>query len=189
MVYDNFTNHKVHHQLRAFKFERFIKLVLGCVFLFTGHLSSAQVSTYSFNEQLELYNEITVGTTAYAAPWDNHTTGSAHLASFGFDFIYNGNPTPVTECYISPNGFITFGAIQPGNTLYGPLSNVTAFNGVVCPLGIDLISGAGAQSITYTTEGSSPNRVFVVQWKNVERKAMTGVFNFQIRLYETTNVI
>ena len=87
MVYDNFTNHKVHHQLRAFKFERFIKLVLGCVFLFTGHLSSAQVSTYSFNEQIELYNEITVGTTAYAAPWDNHTTGSAHLASFGFDFI------------------------------------------------------------------------------------------------------
>ncbi|PPD00316.1 MAG: hypothetical protein CTY35_02635 [Methylotenera sp.] len=189
MVYNNFTIHKVHYQLKAFKLERFIKLVIGCVFLFTGHLSSAQVSTYSFNEQLDIYNEITGGTTAYAAPWDNHTPGSAHLAPFGFDFIYNGNPTPITQCYISPNGFITFGATQPTNLLSAPISSGLAFTGVVCPLGTDLVSGVGAQPVTYTTEGTAPNRVFVVQWKNVERKLSTGVFNFQIRLYETTNAI
>ncbi len=189
MVYNNFTIHKVHYQLKAFKLERFIKLVMGCVFLFTGHLSSAQVSTYSFNEQLDIYNEITGGTTAYAAPWDNHTAGSAHLAPFGFDFFYNGSVTPITQCYISPNGFITFGALQPTNNLYIPLSTGLAYTGVVSALGTNLISGAAAESITYTTEGVAPNRVFVVQWKNVERITNTGVFNFQIRLYETTNVI
>ncbi|HQV36781.1 MAG TPA: hypothetical protein PLC36_10740, partial [Flavobacterium sp.] len=168
---------------------RFFTLVAGCMFLLIGHISSAQVSTYSFNEQLDIYNEITGGTTAYAAPWDNHTSGSAHLAPFGFDFFYNGSATPITQCYISPNGFITFGAVQPTPTLYAPIATGLGFTGVVCPLGTNLISGTAAESITYTTEGVSPNRVFVVQWKNVERITNTGVFNFQIRLYETTNVI
>jgi len=168
---------------------RFFTLVAGCMFLLIGHISSAQVSTYSFNEQLDIYNEITGGITAYNAPWDNHTAGSAHLASFGFDFIYNGNPTPITQCYISPNGFITFGATQPTFNLVAPISSGLAFAGVVCPLGTDLKSGTASQPITYTTEGIAPNRVFVVQWKNVERQLSTGVFNFQIRLYETTNVI
>lgn len=189
MVYNNFTIHKMSYQQKALKLKRFFNLVVGCLFLFMGQVATAQVSTYAFTEQLDIYNEITGGTTAYAAPWDNHTSGSAHLAPFGFDFFYNGSATPITQCYISPNGFITFGALQPGNTAYQPISNTAAFTGVVSAMGIDLVSGPTTESITYTTEGVSPNRVFVVQWKDAERKAMTGVFNFQIRLYETTNVI
>ena len=91
MVYNNFTIHKVSHQQKAFKLKRFFNLVVGCLFLFVGQVATAQVSTYAFTEQLDIYNEITGGTTAYAAPWDNHTLGSAHLAPFGFDFFYNGS--------------------------------------------------------------------------------------------------
>lgn len=147
--------------------------------------SIAQISAYSFSESLETYSEISGGTVAYASPWDNHVAGAAVSANFGFNFEYNSSV--FTSCFISPNGFITFGAVQPANNNYAPLSNASAYNGAVSALGTDLISNTDA--ITYNTIGTAPNRVFVVQWKNAVRKLETGVFNFQIRLYETSNEI
>jgi hypothetical protein len=46
-----------------------------------------------------------------------------------------------------------------------------------------------ARPITYTTKETAPNRVFTVQWRQARRFAIAGQFNFQIKLYETTNVI
>lgn len=167
-----------------------VKVTLLFLFVLQGWNANAQVSTYGFSEALNLYTEITGGTEAYAAPWDNHATGTAHQANIGFDFFYNGNPTPFTQCYISPNGFIVFGALQPTPTLTAPISNSTAYDGVIAPMAADLYS---AQPITYRLYGTAPNRVFVVQWKDVERKSgttfLTGFSNFQIRLYETSNRI
>ncbi len=159
-------------------------LILPC-FLFFFTTINAQVSAYFFSESLETYSEISGGTIAYASPWDDHVTGAAVSANLGFNFEFNS--TVFTSCFISPNGFITFGPTQPGNMNYVPISNTGTYLGSVCALGTDLISNT--DPITFTTIGTAPNRVFVVQWKNAERKVETGVFNFQIRLYETTNEI
>jgi hypothetical protein len=44
--------------------------------------------------------------------------------------------------------------------------------------------------VEYTTLGSAPDRVFVVQWKNVNSPYYSSrLLNFQVRLYETTNSI
>jgi len=48
-------------------------------------------------------------------------------------------------------------------------------------------------SVSYATLGSAPNRVFVIQWKNMrayyDQASTTTRVNFQVRLYETSNII
>ena len=164
------------------------------VFLVVSFFSSfiqlgyAQVSTYGFSESIASYTPLSAPANAYAAPWDDHLSGSAFLAPIGFNFVYNG--VIQTQCFISPNGFISFG-VQPTPINYLPLSGATSFanGGTISALGIDLISGTPTDNIVYQTIGSSPNRVFVVQWTNARRKVATGNFNFQIRLNETTNTV
>ncbi len=151
-------------------------------------LSFSQVNTYSFNETLSVYSVLpdAGATIAYAAPWDNHVNGAAHQANIGFNFVYDG--VTHAQCYISPNGFITFGT-QPTATNYLPLSVATAYTsgGAISALGMDLISASG--NVIYNTIGTAPNRTFVVQWTNAVRKVSTGNFNFQIRLNETSGIV
>lgn len=164
------------------------------IFLLTSFLSLfnqfgyAQVSTYSFNESIVGYTPLIAPSTAYAAPWDDHVNGSAFVAPIGFNFTYDN--VIHTQCFISPNGFISFG-VQPASTNYLPLSNPIPFSngGTISALGIDLISGTPTDNIVYQTIGTAPNRVFVVQWTNARRKVATGNFNFQIRLNESSNTI
>ncbi|WP_284653396.1 fibronectin type III domain-containing protein [Flavobacterium terrisoli] len=156
------------------------------LFIFISQRGYSQVSTYSFSESSSTYTALTTPSVAYTAPWDDHTAGAAFQAPIGFNFTYDG--IVQTQCYISPNGFISFG-VQPVSNTYLPLSVATVFTagGTISALGMDLISST--DNITYKTLGSSPNRIFVVQWTNAARKSITGNFNFQIRLVETTDVI
>ncbi len=162
------------------------------ILVFISQYSFAQVTTYSFGEAASTYTALTTPTPsiAYSAPWDDHVLGSAFLAPIGFTFNYDG--INQTQCYISPNGFLSFG-VQPTPTTYLPLSVATTFTngGTISALGMDLISASSSASddIVYSTIGSAPNRIFVVQWSNVRRKAVIGNFNFQIRLSETSNSI
>lgn len=161
----------------------FCMLIITCV-LFSSSLYG-QVSGYVFTQQITGYSPLSAGATvAYPAPWDNQTNPVVPL---GFSFIFDG--VPYTDCRINANGFITFGATAAAGNVAIPLSVGTAFGGAVSAFGIDLISGA-TDPIVYETTGAAPNRVFRVQWTNAQRVGDgTGSFNFQILLYETTNVI
>lgn len=157
---------------------------------------SAQVNAYTFSQAIAGYTPLSVTTTvaypiAPATSWDNQTPVAA---SIPFTFTYDS--VGFTQCYISPNGFITFGTVVPSATNYVPLSDNTAYNGAtsggaVSALGADLASTTG--TIEYGTEGTAPNRTFVIQWTNANRKSgatvVPGDFDFQIRLSETSNVI
>ena len=158
------------------------------IFLLTNSFGFAQVSTYTYNESLSGYTALTAPLTAYAAPWDDHVNGAAFAAPIGFPFNYDG--LSHTQCFISPNGYVTFGT-QPASNGYLPLSVAAPFNGggAISALGMDLISGIATDDIVYNTIGTAPNRIFVAQWTNARRKVELGNFNFQIRLYETSNVV
>lgn len=164
----------------------------GIIFLVIGFSFSVngQVAFYTPASNFSTYTPLSSGfTTAYVAPWNDYTLGNAHLATIPFSFNYDG--TAYTQCYINPNGYITFGATQPAVNNYTPISSANAYAGAISAFGINLESNGS--DIIYGTEGTSPNRVFVVEWKNVVRVGDAGstkaIFNFQIRLNETTNVI
>jgi hypothetical protein len=148
-------------------------------------MNYAQVANYTFSESAGTYTS-EGGTTAHASGWDDAVT--TNTIPLGFTFNFNG--TNYTTCSINSNGYITFGATLSANNLFTPISSGTGYNGTISAIGFDLISNAS--TITYTTTGSAPNRIFIAQWNNARRYsggAIAGDFNFQIRLNETTNII
>lgn len=166
----------------------FRNFFLGLFFLVSTSVS-AQVSVYTFSQSLSGTGYVPLTgtpTVAYAAPWDDYVLGAAHQATLPFTFQYDGNP--YTQCYISPNGFITFGATQPLPATYTSLSTNTLYSGVISPFGTNLQSNGFA--IVYDVVGTAPNREFVIQWTDVQRVSNpTGNYNFQIRLKEANNAV
>ena len=167
-----------------------------CLLLFVLIQSSnqvnAQVSAYDFLQSIVPTGYVTTtGTTAFAAPWDDQAPVQVPI---GFSITYDG--AVFSNCYISPNGFITLGTIAPSATDYIPLTTATTYNagntgGAIVPMGGDWVSNGSP--ITYTVTGTAPNRIFIVQWANVNRKSGTtilvGDFNFQVQISEATSAI
>lgn len=161
-------------------------------FIFTllySNQSNAQVSAYSFTQVISGYTPLTgTPTVAYPVGYDNHTTGAAYQVTMPFTFVYDD--VSYTQFFISPNGFITFGATQPAPTNDGPLNNTTSYSGAISALGMDLMSnGLPGSDIEFGVVGTAPNRIMVVQWRDAVRKLDAGEFNFQIRLKETSNKV
>jgi len=93
---------------------------------------------------------------------------------------------------------ITGTGIATGTTILAIAGNVITMSLVATATS----TGTGVQAfgpwseMRYETLGTSPNQVFVVQWSNFRRFTSSTlstsgglILNFQIRLYETTNVI
>lgn len=117
----------------------------------------------------------------------------------GFDFWYNG--IRYTQLSISTNGFIDFStstANGTGTGVYGysntRFTNTTPTALSLAPLYDDMTAQGGAEalgnSIKYLTSGSSPNRVFTIEWINMAVYGNTSPdINFQVKLYESTGII
>lgn len=104
---------------------------------------------------------------------------------------------------ISTNGWLEFGTGargslrglstdgQLGGYYRSMLTTMDRPTKVLCPWFADLATGTG--QISYTTLGIAPNRIFVVQWKNVlayyDAGSTTTYLNFQIRLHESSDLI
>lgn len=125
-----------------------------------------------------VYNATTLGATI---------TGTG--LPIGFTFNYNG--TNFTGFGLSTNGFIKLGngTFSITNSLSSALSTTTGeFSSIIAPFHRDMESYANGE-ISYQTTGTAPNRKLTIQWKNFRVFASTDLFNFQIILNETSNVI
>jgi hypothetical protein len=186
-------------------FKNLHKLILTFLILSGSHLiANAQVSLYDFVQSNGTYSELVGATTLATA---TTTTGAGSLddinytlaaGTIPFSFVYDG--VSYTGCTVSTNGYITFGSTAPTTTSYVPLSATTAYAGAVSALGGNLnayfIAGNALQtgSVSYQTLGATPNRKFVIQYKNFKPLAQSGTtyttaMNFQIVLNETSNAI
>jgi GEVED domain/Fibronectin type III domain len=189
----------------------------------TTHLQAQSVTSYVFSETAsgQTYAPITGGTvfaTDASYPIAPHNiTPSNPVGGFGFNFNYNGTSYDgLTNCFISDNGFITFGTTGPAATTYGPISGSLAYSGAVSGMtyGFGLapafhnpaygttnnltigtfLTTTQPSEIRYETIGTPGNKIFIVQYKNMIRDlngatSLTGLLNFQIRLYENGNRI
>ncbi len=170
----------------------------------------AQVSDMIFSYQMGTYNEISGGTVLGDASTDDQrfvdptiplggTTNTGIGLPIGFTFHFNGYD--FDRFAINANGWISLGtsSLTPSvdinsTSSYTPISS-TATNtpsylrSRIAALGCDLGGQTGSE-LSYLTIGTAPNRVLVVQWKNYRKYGAAGdSYNFQIRLYETTNVV
>ncbi|TDO84057.1 hypothetical protein EV143_101502 [Flavobacterium chryseum] len=160
---------------------------LLCLVMFFVVLNvKSQVANYTFSQTAGTYTAI-AGTTVHASGWDDNV--STNSIPFNFTFTYNN--VNYTTCSINSNGFLTFGTTISATNEFNPISTGTTYAGAISALGRDLVSNGS--NVVYTTTGTAPNRVFVVQWTNIRRYEARNnsgeSFNFQIRLNESTNLI
>jgi hypothetical protein len=143
-----------------------------------------------------------LGTTGTAITVANTDDANSAATPIGFTFNYNGQA--FTNFILNTNGFIKLGATAPATAVIAfdtDIFTVTDQNIIAPAAGVDL-KGATNQ-ITNPTEfrvsttGTAPNRVTTIQWENLEDKATPlatanaqfSAIQFQVKLYETTNVI
>jgi hypothetical protein len=161
--------------------------LLGLLFFLPG-ISYAQLE-YSFVNSSSTYQEVVPDEviTFVVAAWDDEGTLDRPI---GFPFVFGGE---VENNYrIAANGFISF--VSNGSaatTTAGNVLNTAAaatFKGI-SGHNMDLVRGANGE-LGVKTLGTAPNRILVVQWKNVQvyAAATSYLFNFQIRIHETTNI-
>ena len=154
------------------------------IFLILSCLSSSygqQVSTYTFTQSTESYTPITGGTVLGVATNDDT---SFDALSIGFTFNFNG--LPFTQVSVNSNGFLAMGTTVGSS--YTAISGGTS-NNVVAALNGDIQGNVTTGELSYLTSGTAPNRVFTVQWSNYIHYNVTGDnYNFQIKLFETSNV-
>lgn len=162
-----------------------IGLSLLLLSLWAGPQVQAQLPDYTFSEGVNTYTDITGATVLGTGTALNGT----YYTSVPIGFTFNYASTNYTTVNVSSNGYIQFGT--QAYTVTDPISNAGAADGVVSGLGGSLQGNPGA-SISYVTTGTAPNRVFTVQFRDMDvapAATNTDSYTFQIRLTETSNRI
>ncbi|WP_298118815.1 GEVED domain-containing protein, partial [Flavobacterium sp.] len=148
-------------------------------------LAQTNIANYTFSSTTgATYTPITGGTVLFSGLYDNNVSTAITM---GGTFPFGGSN--FTTCFISANGYITFGA-APAGTNYTPLSTLGSTTGAISAFGQDAggseVSGA-APEISYLNTGTE----FVVQYKDHANyfNRSTERLNFQIRLTYATGVV
>jgi len=115
---------------------------------------------------------------------DDQVSGAVPIG-FNFTFFCNN----YANLYVSSNGFLTFNGASGSGCCSGTTLPTATIDNFIAASWNDLYPPAGG-TITYATNGTAPNRVFVLTYTNINHCCSAGPINtFQILLYETTNII
>ncbi|MCS7210102.1 MAG: S8 family serine peptidase [Chloroherpetonaceae bacterium] len=150
---------------------------------FVGTVSSV----YTRSSASTTYTPITTTPISFSNPDDGVVT-----VALPFSFNYLG--TSYTSLNICTNGFVNFGTASTSYFNENLFTTSAPFN-VLAPWWDDLLVDASPTSAVRTAvSGTAPNRVVIIQFENVRDyynapPATALRLNFQIRLYETSNVI
>jgi hypothetical protein len=105
-------------------------------------------------------------------------------------FTFNFDSTDYTAFGVSANGYIMMGG-EVILTSYMVLNAIQ--NDVISAFNADLLSYVSTGRVSFLTSGTVPNRILTVQWTDFGfypgGGGDTSHTNFQIKLYETTNII
>jgi hypothetical protein len=151
--------------------------------------ASAQISaaSYGYSAVAGTYTDLTGGTAVTSIQQDDALSANINI---GFTFNYCG--TAYTQFKVNSNGWLTFGAgtTDGGTMRNNNTTNLAMLKPVLMPLWDDLEGTNGVA--TYKLEGTTPNRVLTMEWENwkwYNFPIVNPEISFQVKLYETTNII
>lgn len=159
------------------------------MFAITGSYAQS-ASNYAFSSSMGTFTENSGAATPIAGVRADTFLSTAQ--NIGFTFVYEG--ISYTQFKMDSNGFISLNMTATGSLTTNNLSTANATSRpIIAPLWDDLDGATPTTSLaSYEVTGSAPNRVLTVEWKNWEwnwNSGATPVISFQVKLYETTNVI
>lgn len=164
--------------MKKFTFKYFIVFAM---LLGLQKLSAQLVANYNFSQSSAAYTPITGATALGSSANDDETFDNIPI---GFTFNFAGSN--FTQVSVSANGYIKpgFGIV---NFAFSPISDFSADDTIISALGADIEANGG--NLDYKTIGTAPNQIFVVQWTNYTSFGNSDLLNFQIRLYQTSNIV
>jgi len=117
-----------------------------------------------------VYRDISIVGTDLGLSYDDDYT----YIDLPFVFRYYG--LDYTRIYVSTNGWITVGNLDPGTSGFGndPIPDTWDPNNTIAPLWDDLVMSSGA--IYYYTAGDT----FIVEWNNARRFGSSTYFDFEV---------
>ena len=143
-------------------------------------ISYTPVYAYALNNPTYDFVDISATGTALGLSDDGE-------ADVSMDFPFTLYGLTSDEMTIGNNGAIRFeDSGSSVNSTNGPIEN-DGDNNLIAPFWDDIDSDTG--DVYHETQGSAPNRVFIVQWHDRPHYSNTGSTTFQLKLFETTNVI
>lgn len=162
-----------------------MKKVIFILLLSMPCISFAQYKYYKDSTYSQTFNYLNAATSVNSgAFWDSPD----YVIPIGFMFHLFDDST--NTLYLTPDG----GADAVVNI--HPIFFSTPYNSCIITHGSDLkdrdTSGVTSQSpISYSLSGTSPSRIFKLEWRNAgfEFGATADSINLQLWLYETSNII
>ena len=161
---------------------RLLALLLVLGLLLAARPGQAQdVSRYLFAASSGTFTPLVGGT-----PISNLSANDAISANINLPFTFNYGGKACTTVQATTDGYLDF---RGSSTYSQSLNALGAGLTTVAPFYDDLTGVNGTAS--YAVTGSSPNRVFTVEWLNWADgyQAKPATLSFQVKLYEGTNVI
>ncbi len=160
----------------------YLAILLLTTNLFSQHISEYYTFSRSYiGDYTYLYNgDIILQNT-------DSDGGEITNVAIGFDFEYAG--TTYSSLTIGVNGAITFTGndVFGGNELDGTSTNTTD---IIAPLWDDLYFSSGDDAeIRTDLSGTSPNRYFAIEWRNVNWWGAGSSVTFKLYLNESSNDI
>ncbi|OWP62115.1 hypothetical protein CDA63_15815 [Hymenobacter amundsenii] len=176
--------------------------LVGLLGLVTGGVAHAQALNYNVSNTFNgttAYTDLGAAGTAITTP----NTDDANSAATPIGFTFNFNGQDFTNFVLNTNGYLALGTTAPAAPYFpagpqdgtgGPVA-AAGQNNLLLPFNYDLESGTATAEYSYSTTGAAGSRVCVIQWKGVSDKALGGLakqyasFDFQVKLYENSNVV
>jgi hypothetical protein len=119
---------------------------------------------------------------------DGSMSATLPLVAPSPSFTFNYGGVNYTNFRVSSDGFLVFGSAGTTSLTNNLATATSTLRPGLAPLWDDLQC---TQGIKYMLQGTAPNRVLTIEWLNMEWNwsANNPTISFQIKLYETTNVI
>jgi gliding motility-associated-like protein len=149
-------------------------------------ISSAQIANLRFSSAQTPYTELAGGTNLISG---GSAVGAASAVTpIGFNFVFQGNT--FSSFSVNAAGLLKLGSVVVTTESVNNASSTTNTPKLYAWWDATAtMAAANGGGVTFALTGSAPNRVLTVQWRVAYTTSATTGFSYQVKLYETTNVI
>ena len=190
----------INLKLYKMKKKLFKQLFILLVILNFKSYAQFNYDVYGVDNVSGTYNDLgSLGTVINTSNFDDDNSVPENI---GFTFSFNNQS--FTQFILNTNGFIKLGSTPPSSVVLcnrlSYLLDSSAFASpdtndvnIIAVLNHDLEGGTGAE-YRVNTSGITGSRVCTIQYKNVKDRtndvgSQYNIMNFQIKLYETSNIV
>ncbi|PKP18378.1 MAG: hypothetical protein CVU07_02150, partial [Bacteroidetes bacterium HGW-Bacteroidetes-23] len=173
-------------------------LAIVCMLSFSHGFAQVSVNYVASQVTAPAYADLSTSKTVLIdGLWDDDPAVNLNFTAIGFNFRFNG--VMQSSCWVSPNGYVTFGS-APSTTNYAPIASAETYTGAIAGFAANLSVGnivpgpPQVNSVAYELTGTPGSQILKLDWRAFRRVTLPiaesgSLMRMQIWLYEGTDEI